>query len=80
MNKGHIQMANKMLDLSTEQVNNMRLKMDALSTTHLSESEKEYYNKKIEELKSIQKSINFSGDNADAQIKLNDLMSSILKK
>ena len=73
-------MANKMLDFSIEQVNNMKLKMDALSTAQLPQSEKEYYNKKIEELKAIQKSINFSGDNTDAQIKLDNLMSSILKK
>lgn len=73
-------MANKLMNMSAERVNDMKLKMDALSTAHLPQSEKEYYNKKIAELKAIQKSINFSGDNTEVQIKLDNLMSSILKK
>jgi len=72
-------MANKLMNMSAERVNDMKLKMDALSTAQLPQSEKEYYNKKIEELKAIQKSINFSGDNTEVQIKLDNLMSSILK-
>jgi hypothetical protein len=74
------QMANKMLKMSTDHVNNLKLKMDALSTANLPESEREYYQKKIEELKAINKSINFSGDNSHAEMKLNELMNSLIKK